>query len=27
LSYIRRGIQSANETDRYSWYAALLTTF
>jgi hypothetical protein len=27
LGYVRRGIQNANETDQYSWYAALLTTF
>jgi hypothetical protein len=27
LGYVRRGVQNANETDRYSWYAALLTTF
>jgi hypothetical protein len=27
LGYMRRGIQNANQTDQYSWYAALLTTF
>jgi hypothetical protein len=27
LGYVRRGIQNTNETDQYSWYAALLTTF
>jgi hypothetical protein len=27
LGYLRRGIQNTNETDQYSWYAALLTTF
>ena len=27
LGYVRRGIQNASETDRYSWYGALLTTF
>jgi hypothetical protein len=27
LGYVRRGIQNANETDHFSWYAALLTTF
>jgi hypothetical protein len=27
LGYVRRGIQNANQTDQYSWYAALLTTF
>lgn len=27
LSYVRRGIQNTSETDQYSWYAALLTTF
>jgi hypothetical protein len=27
LGYVRRGIQNTNETDKYSWYAALLTTF
>jgi hypothetical protein len=27
LGYLRRGIQNANDTDEYSWYTALLTTF
>ena len=27
LGYIRRGIQNASETDRYSWYASVLFTF
>jgi hypothetical protein len=27
LGYVRRGIQNANETDRYSWYASVLFTF
>jgi hypothetical protein len=27
LGYVRRGIQNAAETDEYSWYCALLTTF
>jgi hypothetical protein len=27
LGYVRRGIQNTNETDQYSWYGALLTTF
>jgi hypothetical protein len=27
LGYIRRGIQNANETDEYSWYASVLFTF
>ena len=27
LGYVRRGIQNTNESDQYSWYAALLTTF
>jgi hypothetical protein len=27
LGYVSRGIQSTNQTDQYSWYAALLTTF
>jgi hypothetical protein len=27
LGYIRRGIQNTNQTDQYSWYAAVLTTF
>jgi hypothetical protein len=24
---VRRGIENANETDRYSWYASVLFTF
>ena len=27
LGYIRRGIENANETDRYSWYTSVLFTF
>jgi Putative MetA-pathway of phenol degradation len=27
LGYVRRGIENAGETDRYSWYAAVLFTF
>jgi hypothetical protein len=27
LGYVRRGIENANETDQYSWYAAILFTF
>lgn len=27
LGYVRRGIQNAEETDRFGWYMALLTTF
>jgi hypothetical protein len=27
LGYVRRGIQNPTETDQYSWYGALLTTF
>ena len=27
LGYVRRGIENADQTDRYSWYGALLTTF
>jgi len=27
LGYLRRGIENANETDRYSWYASVLFTF
>ncbi len=27
LGYVRRGIQNTDETDQYSWYGALLTTF
>jgi hypothetical protein len=27
LGYVRRGIQNANETDQYSWYASVLFTF
>jgi hypothetical protein len=27
LGYVRRGIQNTNETDQYSWYAAVLFTF
>jgi len=27
LGYVRRGVQNANQSDQYSWYAALLTTF
>lgn len=27
LGYIRRGIQNANQTDQYSWYASVLFTF
>jgi hypothetical protein len=27
LGYVRRGIQNSTETDQYSWYVALLTTF
>jgi hypothetical protein len=27
LGYVRRGIQNADETDRYSWYASVLFTF
>ncbi|MBV9461627.1 MAG: transporter [Bradyrhizobium sp.] len=27
LGYVRRGIESADETDRYSWYASVLFTF
>jgi hypothetical protein len=27
LGYVRRGIQNSAETDQYSWYGALLTTF
>jgi Putative MetA-pathway of phenol degradation len=27
LGYVRRGIENANETDRYSWYASVLFTF
>jgi hypothetical protein len=27
LAYTRRGIENADRTDRFSWYAALLTTF
>lgn len=27
LGYVRRGIQNETETDRYSWYAAVLFTF
>jgi hypothetical protein len=27
LGSVRRGIQNANETDQYSWYASVLFTF
>jgi hypothetical protein len=27
LGYVRRGIQNANETGQYSWYASILFTF
>jgi hypothetical protein len=27
LGYVRRGIQNSTDTDQYSWYGALLTTF
>jgi hypothetical protein len=27
LGYVRRAIENANETDQYSWYAAILFTF
>jgi hypothetical protein len=27
LGYFNRGVQNANETNQYSWYAALLFTF
>src|SRR3981081_2240373 len=27
LGYVRRGIQNANVTDQYSWYASILFTF
>jgi hypothetical protein len=27
LGYVRRGIENANETDGYSWYASVLFTF
>jgi hypothetical protein len=27
LGYVRRGIQNANETNQYSWYASILFTF
>ena len=27
LGYVRRGIQNADETDQYSWYASVLFTF
>jgi hypothetical protein len=27
LGYVRRGIENANETDQYSWYASVLFTF
>ena len=27
LGYVRRGIENANETDRYSWYSSILFTF
>src|ERR1700738_1481108 len=27
LGYVRRGVENANETDRYSWYASALFTF
>jgi hypothetical protein len=27
LGYVRRGIENTNETDQYSWYAAVLFTF
>jgi hypothetical protein len=27
LGYVRRGIENTNETDQYSWYAAILFTF
>jgi hypothetical protein len=27
LGYIRRGIENANETDQFSWYASVLFTF
>jgi hypothetical protein len=27
LGYVRRGIQNADETDQYSWYASILFTF
>jgi hypothetical protein len=27
LGYVRRGIENANENDRYSWYASVLFTF
>jgi hypothetical protein len=27
LGYVRRGVENANETDRYSWYASVLFTF
>jgi hypothetical protein len=27
LGYVRRGIENANETDQYSWYASILFTF
>jgi hypothetical protein len=27
LGYISRGIENANETDQFSWYASVLFTF
>jgi hypothetical protein len=27
LGYVRRGIENADATDRYSWYASVLFTF
>jgi len=27
LGYVRRGIENANQTDRYSWYTSVLFTF
>ena len=27
LAYVRRGVQNTQETDRYSWYGAILFTF
>lgn len=27
LGYVRRGVENAQQTDRYSWYASVLFTF
>jgi hypothetical protein len=27
MAYVNRGVQNADETDQYSWYAAVLFTF